>query len=246
MPTINDARDTYGSSLAFVAGRTELAHVLARRGLFGCGVEVGVQQAHFSEFILRTWPGSLLVSVDPWREDAPDGCRDIANVPQQQQERLYAEACQRLAAFGKRSQIWRTTSLEAAERFVDATLDFVYLDARHDYAAVMEDLRAWAPKVRPGGILAGHDYLDGVYTAGDFGVKSAVDEFGRANGLTPYATHLDGPCVSWLIAMPRPDASAVVTDDVPYAPPLAPATPATRVNAVKVNVPLVTVSAVQR
>ena len=56
-------------------------------------------------------------------------------------------------------------------------MDFVYIDARHDYESVLEDLNAWFHKVKPGGILAGHDYADGMLPQGDFGVKSAVDEF---------------------------------------------------------------------
>jgi predicted O-methyltransferase YrrM len=40
------------------------------------------------------------------------------------------------------------------------SFDFVYIDARHDYASALEDIRDWWPKVRRGGILAGHDYVD--------------------------------------------------------------------------------------
>ena len=36
----------------------------------------------------------------------------------------------------------------------------MFIDARHSYDAVLEDLNAWWPKIRPGGILAGHDYVD--------------------------------------------------------------------------------------
>ena len=32
------------------------------------------------------------------------------------------------------------------------------IDANHDYDAVVADLRAWRPKVKPGGVLAGHNY----------------------------------------------------------------------------------------
>ena len=48
----------------------------------------------------------------------------------------------------------------APAQFEDASIDFVYIDARHTYDAVMEDLEAWWPKVRPGGIVAGEDYMD--------------------------------------------------------------------------------------
>ena len=50
-------------------------------------------------------------------------------------------------------------SIEAAKKLRKESLDFVYIDARHDYCAMMEDLEAYWPLVTPGGILAGHDYM---------------------------------------------------------------------------------------
>ena len=50
-------------------------------------------------------------------------------------------------------------------------LDFVFIDAAHDYENVKADIEAWAPKVKPGSILAGHDYCNAWP-----GVKKAVDE----------------------------------------------------------------------
>ena len=52
----------------------------------------------------------------------------------------------------------RTTSLEAAKQYQDNSLDFVLLDASHSYEDVREDIIAWLPKVKVGGILAGDDY----------------------------------------------------------------------------------------
>ncbi|OFJ51514.1 class I SAM-dependent methyltransferase [Mycolicibacterium grossiae] len=42
--------------------------------------------------------------------------------------------------------------------FADASLDWVHVDARHDYDSVAADIAAWAPKVKPGGWLSGDDY----------------------------------------------------------------------------------------
>jgi predicted O-methyltransferase YrrM len=62
-------------------------------------------------------------------------------------------------------------SVEAARHFQNGSLDFVFLDADHTYESVKADLAAWWPKVRPGGILAGHDF------ASEFpGVEQAVRE----------------------------------------------------------------------
>lgn len=63
-------------------------------------------------------------------------------------------------------------SLRAAKLFEDASLDFVFLDAAHDFTSVTEDLHAWWPKIRVGGTLAGHDYDQG-WT----GVRQAVNQF---------------------------------------------------------------------
>jgi cephalosporin hydroxylase len=68
-------------------------------------------------------------------------------------------------------RIMAMPSVEAAERFPDGSLGFVWLDAQHDYDGVCADIRAWRPKVRRGGVLAGHDYADH-----QPGVVRAVDE----------------------------------------------------------------------
>lgn len=49
-------------------------------------------------------------------------------------------------------------SWEVADQFEDGSIDFVFIDADHIYEHVRKDVLAWLPKVRPGGIIAGHDY----------------------------------------------------------------------------------------
>ncbi len=69
-------------------------------------------------------------------------------------------------------RIIRGLSHEAAHSFKDGTVDFVFIDAAHDYKSVSQDIEAWLPKVKPGGIMAGHDY-DEYYK---YGVVAAVDD----------------------------------------------------------------------
>jgi beta-1,4-mannosyl-glycoprotein beta-1,4-N-acetylglucosaminyltransferase len=52
----------------------------------------------------------------------------------------------------------RMTSVEAAKTYDDNSLDFVFIDADHSYESVKEDIIAWYPKIKPGGIISGHDY----------------------------------------------------------------------------------------
>ena len=179
-------------------------------GLVGVAVEVGVQQGVFSAHLLRHWLGTKLIAVDPWREQADYA--DAANVGQAEQDRRYEETLAVLAPATSRAEVWRTRSVDAAQRVPDASLDFVYLDARHDEASVAEDIAAWWPKVRSGGILAGHDYFDGddaatVHVVEIFGnrsafkVKPAVDAFAAAERVMVMVTPGDFPS-SWWVEKP--------------------------------------------
>ena len=143
----------------------------------GTAVEVGVDEGIFSEYLLQYWRGQRLISVDPWLEMPPNQYTDTCNVPQGSMEEKYESTKHLLAPFGDRSEVWRQTSVEAAGHLAPGSLDFVYLDACHSYEGVTEDLHVWFPLMRPGGLMAGHDYNDGVFVEGVHGVRSAVDDF---------------------------------------------------------------------
>lgn len=64
-------------------------------------------------------------------------------------------------------------SVQAAQQYADHSLDFVYIDADHSYASVVEDINAWKNKVKQGGFIAGHDsYIPEVLQA----VRDSLDE----------------------------------------------------------------------
>jgi len=54
--------------------------------------------------------------------------------------------------------IHATRSVPASKRILSASLDLVFIDGAHDYESVSEDLKAWWPKIRAGGVMAGHDF----------------------------------------------------------------------------------------
>ena len=167
-----------------MTSRGELPSYLDALGLHGDGVEVGVRDGDFSEHMLANWHGHQGVYhlVDPWRAQDKTLYNDVSNVEQAEQDARYAKVVATMAArFPDRSAVHRALSVDAAATFADASLDFVYVDARHDYAGVLEDLRAWWPKLRKGGLLAGHDFVpDGEHKEGAFGVQLAVAEFAQA------------------------------------------------------------------
>ena len=65
---------------------------------------------------------------------------------------------------------YKELSHEAADNFNDGEVDCLFIDAGHSYEAVKKDIEAWLPKMKPNGIIAGHDY-----TAWE-GVNQAVNE----------------------------------------------------------------------
>ena len=186
-------RPTYRHRRPRLAVRREIPVLLNARGLTGTGAEIGVKTGAFSEEILSLWDGQKLVSIDPWLTDPSGGYQDIANVDQKAHDDYLDETRRRLQRFGNRSEIWRLTSGEAAPKIPDGSLDFAYIDARHDYVSVMEDLSLWWPKIKSGGLLAGHDYVDVANEHGDFGVKSAVDEFATKHDRRVICTFADTP-----------------------------------------------------
>jgi hypothetical protein len=65
----------------------------------------------------------------------------------------------------------RGKSMDVVDSIKDFSLDFVFIDASHEYEDVKADINAWYMKVKEGGVIAGHDYP---YWPG---VKKAVDEY---------------------------------------------------------------------
>jgi predicted O-methyltransferase YrrM len=193
------ARPTYKSTLRAIPNREELPRVLNARRLTGTAVEVGVATGTFSEHMLTHWHGDRLISVDPWLEMSAEEYVDACNIPQESMEASYRLTQQRLARFGDRSEIWRQTGRDAASRVSARSLDFVYIDGRHNYEGVREDLEDWWPLIRQGGMMAGHDYNDGLFAEGLHGVKTAVDEFFGSRRMPVMHTHTDTPSISWLV-----------------------------------------------
>lgn len=120
---------------------------------FKVGAEVGVHKGEWSSRILRRLPGLKLFLIDLW-ESYP-GYKDF---PAAKVSEAYYTAIELTKGFDV--QFIKEWSHKAANQFMDESLDFVYLDANHTYEYVVQDLAAWAPKVKKGGIVCGHDYDD--------------------------------------------------------------------------------------
>jgi len=152
--------------------REQFGELLAERGLSGPAVEVGVYYGDYAEIIL-SWGVEKLYLVDLWAH-VPDGKAELAQSDEEFQEIL--ESClERLTDDLERVVVLRGFSVEMASRIPDDSCDFIFIDASHDGVSVDADLRAYWPKLRSGGILAGHDYhIAGVQTS----VNRLASEYG--------------------------------------------------------------------
>lgn len=138
------------------------------------GVEVGVEVGRFSKSLCMGNPLLKVYGVDAW-EVYPGYKEDHK---QEHFDKLYQEAKERLKPYN--CQIIKDYSMNAVKRFADESIDFVFIDAAHDYGHVKEDIKEWSKKVRKGGIISGHDYVNGV-NGQTFGVKPAVNEWVKKN-----------------------------------------------------------------
>jgi len=133
--------------------------------------EIGVWKGQTARWILKKCHDiiSSYWAIDPWNSSSPGGSRRARRLTDEQWEQLYWRVVNLTHWFPK-LQIVRLTSLEAIEIFPDKYFDLVFLDADHSYEAVLNDIRAWMPKISNGGLLTGHDYER------RSGVKKAVTE----------------------------------------------------------------------
>jgi len=175
------------------ADRVALLKALGLEFPNGKGVEVGTFKGEFSKQIMQAWPGTLYM-VDVWR---PLGDEYLDSSNHAQHTEAYSEAMNSISGYEDRAIMIRATSEVASDIFADKSLDFVYIDANHAYDYVVQDIELWYPKIKEGGYLLGHDYINmdwyedpnflenkkdkhiwsGNHYHGVFGVNPAVDEF---------------------------------------------------------------------
>src|SRR3990167_3936641 len=145
---------------------------------FTLGAEIGVEIGAFSKYLCQDNPKLKLYSIDSWSAYKDYGYGKSQN----RQNSYYQRAQVKLAPYN--CKIIKDFSMNAVKRFKDESLDFVYIDASHEYTHVKEDIREWSRKVRKGGIVSGHDYY--VFPSGNDGVVRAVDEWVRENNIKPW------------------------------------------------------------
>lgn len=120
---------------------------------FKTGAEIGVFHGEFTEKLCQA--GLFVYGIDPWMGYVGAGRSELV---QDKQDVNFNQAKKNLSPY-KNLTLIRKTSIEALKDFKDQSLDFVYIDGDHRFRYIAEDISEWYQKVRPGGIVSGHDYF---------------------------------------------------------------------------------------
>jgi len=183
-----------GETLPFTgwlsSNRSHLAELFFELG-YRVGAEIGVRAAHNAMVICQKNPDLKLFCIDPWT--AWDG-----GSPSQHKQNMYFWAAKKNLT-GYNVVFIKKTSMEALNDIDDGSLDFVYIDALHDFDNVMMDIIAWSRKVRSGGIVSGHDFT----YLHKCGVIYAVEAYVRGHNITQwYLTRDNDPSPSFFWVKP--------------------------------------------
>jgi hypothetical protein len=159
------------------ASRQDFYRLLDRLGLDN-GAEIGVEGGSNAALMLATCPRLRLLGVDAWQAYAE--YRDYKR--QRRLGEFYESAKKAVAPYGDRCRLVRAFSMDAVRDVPMESLGFVYIDGNHEFDFVMEDIIAWSRRVRPGGIVAGHDYYR--HKTRPVGVIDAVTAYLKAHAIT--------------------------------------------------------------
>lgn len=169
----------------WTGSRDTLAELMGEAGL-NIGAEIGVRDGDYSAVLCKANPNLKLKCVDPWIAFS-------RTTKEAKASWHFRRAREKLTPYGV--EFMKMTGMEALKLVPDVSLDFVYIDANHDFDSVSMDIIYWTKKVRPGGIVSGHDY----HKMYQYGVIPAVETYTRAHNITQwYLTTEQYPSYFWV------------------------------------------------
>jgi len=150
MPGWFDFEDIYRRMVEIAGPVARFVEVGAFQGKSTCfmGVEISNSKKHILFDVVDTWEGSV--------EHLPGGDHESSDVVDHSLFQAFRRNTKPIAHL---MNPMRLPSIEAAQRYQNGSLDFVFIDATHDYENVRADILAWRPKVKVGGYLGGHDFI---------------------------------------------------------------------------------------
>mgnify|MGYP001185367028 CR=1 FL=1 len=152
------------------------------------GAEIGVAGGQHLKAIMEETEVEKMYGVDPYITESWD-MHECFNVDEDYGsfDGLYGEVRDMLSQYGDRVELIRKKSTDAAPDFEDGCLDFVFIDAFHDYENCYNDIAFWHHRVREGGYVMGHDWEHGSHPGVQ---KAVVEHYGDAVTGIPEPVHV--------------------------------------------------------
>lgn len=150
--------------------RDDLLKLLPQKSI---GVEIGVFKGYFSDKAIKEVNPSKFYLIDCWQGKIHSGTEDGKKVEYiEDGEKYYHEVI--VPKYEKNKSVVPLRGTSGILRvFDDDFFDWAYLDADHSFLGVQHDLQLLRSKVKPNGIIMGHDYL----IPRNYGVVKAVNQF---------------------------------------------------------------------
>ena len=185
--TVNELK-TLGEWDSFYVSGKGLAPVINSLGTGLVGLELGVARAETSYYLLENCPNiQMLFCIDPWLPYM-DWNGMISN---QLISDMKMAAMANLSHFADRVSVIEENSADAQAGVPDESLDFIFIDGDHAHQAALYDMTTYWPKVKKGGLFAGHD-------AGMASVDTALETFRVGYGITTPIKYCDNQCWYWV------------------------------------------------
>jgi hypothetical protein len=158
-----------GQESVVLSDRKRLAHLvkptdqrrviidLVREHGWKRGAEVGVLKGKTLFSVLDACPDLSMIGVDQWKVLPLRPDENAETYADFDMRAIETDVHRKMSRYGGRCQIFKGDSVSQARRLQDGWLDFVFIDADHTEEGVRRDIEAWAPKVRAGGMILGHD-----------------------------------------------------------------------------------------
>lgn len=141
------------------AGRIMRWHVVGGLCLlhgYRNGVELGVSQGRFTMYLCAIMHDMNMMAVDRWEEQPDHTSEGWIGWDHEGSHSRFKSNCEKF--FPGRVDIRRMDSSQSANLVEDGSIDFSFIDGDHSYEGCKKDIDAWLPKIRPGGMICGHDY----------------------------------------------------------------------------------------
>lgn len=185
--TVKEMQHT-GEWDSFYISGIGLAPVINSLGKNLVGLELGVARAETSTYLLENCPNiKTYYCVDPWQPyqdwNGP--------ITQEFIDNMKKTALDNLSFFGKKVNLIEDYSHNAAKKIKDNSLDFIFIDGDHAHEAALFDMTTFWPKVKKGGLFAGHD-------AGMASIDKALETFRISHGIETPVNYCPNQCWYWV------------------------------------------------